>query len=184
MSQGKKFIVKDSGERETFRGGAVRDTAAGKPRPDLISPFMLERLGAHMAKGAKKYTEWNWANGIPSSRCYESACRHMMMFAQGDRVEDHLSAAMFNLMVMIHNEEVEKREVSYAASPKHRRADMPIFVEKSTDRCPSCGTPDPILRLIEKTTTDNRSNASTAYSSAFKCRECGCEWEIEEEKAK
>ena len=66
------FIIKDSGNRERFATGAVRDTANDKPRPDLISPFFLMRLGEHLRKGANKYTEWNWAKGIPSSRCFES----------------------------------------------------------------------------------------------------------------
>ena len=36
-----EFVVKDSGNREHFTSGAVRDTADDKPRPDLISPFIL-----------------------------------------------------------------------------------------------------------------------------------------------
>ena len=100
------FIVKDSGSREAFGTGAVRDTAEDKPRPDLISPFVLERVGNHMRKGAQKYSAWNWAKGIPSSRFYESLMRHLMKYAQGLRDEDHLSAAMFNLMGLIHNEEL------------------------------------------------------------------------------
>lgn len=35
----------DSGKREEFCTGAVRDASKGKPRPDLISPFFEERLG-------------------------------------------------------------------------------------------------------------------------------------------
>ena len=100
------FIVKDSGSREAFGTGAVRDTAEDKPRPDLISPFVLERIGNHMRKGAQKYCAWNWAKGIPSSRFYESLMRHLMKYAQGLRDEDHLSAAVFNLMGLIHNEEL------------------------------------------------------------------------------
>ena len=147
----------------------------------LISPFMLERLGAHMAKGAIKYAEWNWANGIPSSRCYESACRHMMMFAQGDRVEDHLSAAVFNLMVMIHNEEVEKRRITFTAPPKQTLVNMPLFVDKSRDKCSSCGTPDPIFVNVETVKCDNKGNKTVSVRFMhFKCRECGCEFHREE----
>lgn len=200
MSPEKEFIVTDSGEREAFAGGAVRDTAAGKPRPDLISPFMLERLGAHMAKGAIKYAEWNWANGIPSTRCYESACRHMMMFAQGDRVEDHLSAAVFNLMVMIHNEEVERRGIIFTASTKQTLVNMPVFAEKREvsctvspknsrinaplrlnelidelpDKCPVCKALDP-LSIVEETTPDDKNNKAASVLKA-KCRECGYEF--------
>lgn len=100
------FTVKDSGERQSFETGAVRDTATDKPRPDLLSPFVMERIGNHMRKGAQKYSAWNWAKGIPSSRYYESLMRHLMKYAQGQRDEDHLSAAVFNLMGLIHNEEL------------------------------------------------------------------------------
>ena len=44
----------DSGKRERFASGAVRDTAQDKPRPDLISPFALERLGEWLRIGAER----------------------------------------------------------------------------------------------------------------------------------
>lgn len=122
-----KYEVKDSGERQQFSTGAVRDTATDKARPDLISPFFLERLGHHLRKGAIKYSAWNWAKGIPNSRCYESAMRHLMQFAQGDIDEDHLSAAAFNIMVIIHNQEVAERGVVLDVSEHGGLCDMPLF---------------------------------------------------------
>ena len=124
------FIVKDSGNRERFVTGAVRDTANDKPRPDLISPFFMMRLGEHLRKGANKYTEWNWAKGIPSSRCFESCMRHLMQYAMGKRDEDHLSAAAFNIMAIIHNEETEDKAelVEYGSISSARTLnDMPKF---------------------------------------------------------
>lgn len=122
------YIVKDSGNRQQFDTGAVRDTSDNKPRPDLISPFFLDRLGQHMRKGAEKYTEWNWAKGIPNSRCYESALHHLMQFAQGDVQEDHLAAAAFNIMAMIHNQEVRIRNIEYVPAAASRGlCDMPRF---------------------------------------------------------
>ena len=126
------FIVKDSGNRERFDTGAVRDTANDKPRPDLISPFFLMRLGEHLRKGANKYTEWNWAKGIPSSRCFESCIRHLMQYAMGKRDEDHLSAAAFNIMAIIHNEETEGKAAlveSGSISSARTLNDMPKFKE-------------------------------------------------------
>jgi hypothetical protein len=124
------FTVKDSGKRENFNTGAVRDTSDGKPRPDLISPFFLKRLGIHMGKGAKKYSAHNWAKGIPNSRCYESCMRHLMQFAMGDRTEDHLAAAAFNIMAMIHNEEVSADNVDFVEkSGAVGLVDMPVFVK-------------------------------------------------------
>ena len=126
------FIVKDSGNRERFVTGAVRDTANDKPRPDLISPFFLMRLGEHLRKGANKYTEWNWAKGIPSSRCFASCMRHLMQYAMGKRDEDHLSAAAFNIMAIIHNEETEGKAAlveTGAISSVRTLNDMPKFKE-------------------------------------------------------
>ena len=126
------FIVKDSGNRERFATGAVRDTANDKPRPDLISPFFMMRLGEHLRKGANKYTEWNWAKGIPSSRCFASCMRHLMQYAMGKRDEDHLSAAAFNIMAIIHNEETEGKaalvESGFISSARILN-DMPKFQE-------------------------------------------------------
>lgn len=99
----------DSGSRQSFSTGAMRDTAETKSRPDLISPFAEERLGEWLRKGALKYQEFNWALGMPMSRCLASLCRHLMKFKQGVNDEDHLSAILFNAMALIHYEEMVKR---------------------------------------------------------------------------
>ena len=124
--------LKDSGKREQFSTGAVRDTATDKPRPDLISPFFLERLGEHLRKGAIKYQPWTWAKGIPSSRCYESAMRHLMRYAQGYTDEDHLAAAAFNIMAIIHNEETANN-VRLIVEPTDQLNDMPKFIQLDLD---------------------------------------------------
>jgi hypothetical protein len=103
--------MNDSGERQQFETGAVRDTADDKPRPDLISPFAEERLGEWLRLGAKKYAERNWEMGMPISRCVASLMRHTMKFRQGLTDEDHLAAIMFNAMAIIHYQEMIKRGV-------------------------------------------------------------------------
>lgn len=101
-------IVKDSGQRQEFQTGSRRDTNAGKPCPDLISPFLRLRVGTHLALGALKYSRGNWAKGQPSSRYREALERHMMLADMGLTDEDHLSAAVFNLMGIIHNQEMKR----------------------------------------------------------------------------
>lgn len=54
-----KFILKDSGEREKFDSGMVRDQRTGKGRFDLISPIALRRLAVIYEKGAIKYESRN-----------------------------------------------------------------------------------------------------------------------------
>ena len=101
----------DSGTRQSFNTGAVRDTAEDKSRPDLFSPFAEERVGHWLRLGALKYAEHNWAKGIPNSRCFASLRRHVMHYQQGDKSEDHLAAVIFNAMAIIHNEEMIRRGV-------------------------------------------------------------------------
>ena len=87
---------------ETFDSGAVRDTNANKPRPELISPFFTERLAQVLAEGAEKYDDDNWSKGIPMRRCLASLERHIMKFKMGLTDEDHLGNAAANIMFLIH----------------------------------------------------------------------------------
>ena len=103
------FQLKDSGERQEFITGAVRDTAEGKGRYDLISPIAIRRLAVVLEKGAKKYKSRNWEKGMNLCRFIDSAKRHMDQFLEGNRDEDHLGQAMFNIMGCIHTEEMIKR---------------------------------------------------------------------------
>jgi hypothetical protein len=118
--------MKDGGKRQSFgKGRAIRDTAADKPRPDLISPFAEERQGNWLRMGAEKYAERNWENGMPFSRCVASLRRHAMRFQQGLHDEDHLAAIMFNAMALIHYEEMIERGVLPASLN-----DMPNYQTK------------------------------------------------------
>lgn len=107
-----KFETKDSGKRQEFDSGAKRDTQENKARYDLISPFALTRLAFLMSRGAVKYNEWNWSKGMPISRFYSSALRHLMQFALGDKTEDHLAAVLFNVMAIIHFEEIGREDLN------------------------------------------------------------------------
>lgn len=101
--------VKDSGKRENFSTGAVRDTAAGKGRYDLLPTYAIERLARHFENGAVKYGDENWRKGIPLRRFLDSALRHTFKYLEGYRDEDHASAAVWNLMALIETEEQIKR---------------------------------------------------------------------------
>lgn len=132
FSESKDFNMKDSGERQSFDTGAVRDTSTGKPRPDLISPFFMERLGMWLGKGAEKYDPWNWAKGIDQARCFESLTRHIMSYQQGKTDEDHLAAMACNIMFLLHNEEVTKKGIKLheGGVSGDSLVNMPIFSEE------------------------------------------------------
>ena len=117
----------DSGQRQSFgKNRAVRDTADGKPRPDLISPFMEERVGHWLRIGAAKYAERNWEHGMNFTRAVASLQRHLMQFKQGLRNEDHLAAIICNAMFLIHYEEMIERGVLPA-----ELNDMPDYQTRS-----------------------------------------------------
>jgi hypothetical protein len=101
--------VKDSGARQSFSTGAVRDIQVGKGRYDLLSPLALRRIAVHTENGAVKYGDRNWEKGMPLTRFLDSAIRHTYAHLGGDRSEDHLAAAAWNLMACIHTEECIER---------------------------------------------------------------------------
>ena len=101
-----KFIIKDSGKREEFPGGMVRDTQEGKVEGDRVSEGpMLRRWGEHLTKGAVKYPDvtpgvanWTLAGGeLEYIRFRKSAWRHFMQWWNGEVDEDHASAVFFNI---------------------------------------------------------------------------------------
>lgn len=95
------FIIKDSGKRETYAGGMVRDTTEGKVMYSLIADGpMLKRWAVHLTKGAAKYGTGNWlkAEGdVELRRAKDSAFRHFMQWYYGEVDEDHASAVYFNV---------------------------------------------------------------------------------------
>jgi hypothetical protein len=117
------FVVKDSGQREQFESGMVRDTATGKVdfRRVLDGP-MLDRWAAHLSKGAVKYPDvapgvpnWTLAAGPAElDRFKQSAFRHFLQWLRGDVDEDHAAAVFFNINGA---EYVEGQSLEPAAEP-------------------------------------------------------------------
>lgn len=86
-----------------FQGGARRSADAEAVRYDLISPIALEALARTYAEGAAKYGDFNWENGMPAHDLLNHALRHIYLFLSGDRSEEHLSHAMWNVGAAIHS---------------------------------------------------------------------------------
>lgn len=95
------FLIKDSGSREQYESGMVRDTETGKTDYTLIMDGpMFERWALHLTKGAIKYAKRNWmkAQGVVElTRFKASALRHFIQWFRGDEDEDHASAVFFNI---------------------------------------------------------------------------------------
>lgn len=95
------FIVKDSGKREDFASGMVRDTEDDKADFTLIRRGPLFRRWAeHLTKGAVKYGRHNWMKANSEEeweRFKRSAARHFEQWLAGERDEDHAAAVTFNM---------------------------------------------------------------------------------------
>lgn len=85
--------------------GAVRSSDCDKVRYDLISPIGLRAVAATYAEGAEKFGAGNWENGMPVVDLLNHAIAHVYKFLSGDRSEDHLAHAAWNLLGAIHSHE-------------------------------------------------------------------------------
>jgi len=100
--------TKDSGVRDEYPSGMVRDTQRGKARFDLLFakgvPYerqMMTRFAALLARGAEKYDERNWEKANSSyelERAESSAMRHLIQWFCGETDEDHAAAVFFNIL--------------------------------------------------------------------------------------
>ena len=90
-------------EGKKFATGAVRSGDAEQTRYDLITPIGLEAVARACAEGAQKYADFNWERGMPAHDMLNHALRHIYMFLSGDRSEDHLGHAGWNVLGAIHS---------------------------------------------------------------------------------
>ena len=100
------FETKDSGERQQFESGMVRDVTTDKNQLHRTTEGpMFVRWGELLTRGAVKYKDikpgvanWTLANGEPEyQRFRESAFRHFMQWWTGQIDEDHAAAVFFNI---------------------------------------------------------------------------------------
>ena len=101
--------LKTTGSPRQFDTGAQRDNAEGKLRMSLVPHTALNAVMKRYLQGAEAYGENNWRKGMKHSVLYDSAMRHLMQDFQGDNSEDHLGAALWNIMCMIENRETRPK---------------------------------------------------------------------------
>lgn len=89
-----------------YATGAVRSKDVELVRYDLISPIGLRRVAATCHEGAEKYDDFNWEKGMPIGDLLNHAIAHAYNYLSGDRSEDHLAHAAWNLLAAIHSEEL------------------------------------------------------------------------------
>lgn len=103
------YEIKDSGKRQEFEGGGMRDTEDGKlDWSNLFVWFepMGTRYVTHMTNGRQKYPDpepgvpnWSLFPATPEllARTLRSLDRHFKAYRAGKTDEDHAAAIMFNL---------------------------------------------------------------------------------------
>ena len=121
--------IKVTGTR-SFESGAVRDPNETKGRYDLVSPLFLRRLAIHTQKGGQARGDRNWEAGMPMDAVLDSTIRHCYNYLEGDRSEDHLAAAAWNLMNLIHTEE----QIERGNLPADLADGLPDYTEKLPER--------------------------------------------------
>jgi hypothetical protein len=97
-------MVKQSNTNSLFATGAQRDDRKGKLCFSLLPHEELKRVMKRYTEGAETYGRNNWIKGMPMSNYYDSAMRHMTSFWQCKNDEDHLAAAVWNILSMMYTE--------------------------------------------------------------------------------
>ena len=93
--------IKDSGTRQTFETGSVRDAQRGKGALHLVPSWVIWLVSRIYEDGAVKYSARNWEKGQPLGQYIKSAENHIAKLKSGMRDEPHASQAIWNLIAYI-----------------------------------------------------------------------------------
>lgn len=98
-------------QARVFESGSKRDIDTNKPLPNHLDAYVRLRFGYLLRMGANKYDKNNWQKGQPDESSLESLHRHLAKYEMGDRSEDHLSAIIFGIQLIMKNEQASGVEV-------------------------------------------------------------------------
>jgi len=95
-----------------FDTGSQRDNDTNKPLPNHLDAYVRLRYGYLLRYGANHYDKGNWRKGQPTEAALESLHRHLAKFEMNlyngvEQDEDHLSAIIFGIQLIMKNEEKE-----------------------------------------------------------------------------
>lgn len=95
-----------------FKTGAIRDNQDGKEDYiETISWSAMKRYAQYMTGKKSKYGAGNFKKGIPVENYEQSMLRHVQKYLENkyedgqiERQEDHLSAIVFNVFGIMHEQ--------------------------------------------------------------------------------
>lgn len=102
-----------SKKHRKFASGAIRDIDENKEDYiETISWTAFKRYAKYMTSKKKKYGSGNFKKGIPIESYEQSLVRHLQKYLENkyeegvvEKEEDHLSAMVFNIFGILHEEE-------------------------------------------------------------------------------
>lgn len=109
--------VEEKKEVRQFQTGAIRDLEEGKEDyTETISWTAFKRYAQYMTSKKAKYGAGNFKKGIPIESYEKSMIRHLQKYMENKFEEgqveveyDHLSAMVFNIFGIMHEEEMAKK---------------------------------------------------------------------------
>lgn len=102
-----------------FEGGSFRENSLGKGIFHAIPSIAVTRVAQRYELGMVKYGRSDaYKDGMPTSRSFDSAMRHLWQYLEGDNSEDHLAAVVWNCFAMM---EMEVNKPEWQDLPSRKR---------------------------------------------------------------
>jgi hypothetical protein len=101
-------IIETSTGARREKGVAGSKTSVFPARFSLVPAIGLRRLAETCGEGEIKYGQGNWLAGFKQTDLLDHAQAHLNEYIAGDKKEDHLAHAAWNLFVAMHLEETEE----------------------------------------------------------------------------
>ena len=117
MQYDEKLGLYNDKSKRVFETGSQRDDDTNKPLPNHLDAYVRMRFGYLLREGGNKYGIGNWRKGQPTETALESLHRHLAKYELGDISEDHLSAIIFNVQLIMKNEQKDGLSVDYFYKP-------------------------------------------------------------------
>lgn len=158
------FQVLDSGARQEFASGMIRDTEEGKVNYTRVYDGpMLERWAAHLTRAEPKYPDirpgvpnWTQAKSPEERERYRvSAARHFAQWMAGETDEDHAAAVLFNINGYEYVQaRIVENETPYYAGPNYNDVADSDFDQEWEDEEPDLdlsayGTPVTVTLKVD-----------------------------------